>query len=129
MSKKLKKTKSPISFDEFKAWLSGVEDLQEKDWAPSKEQWIIIRDKINSIVVSSSMDKRPEVRQVPHQSYNTQDDYQQVRYASAPSITTNVPQEVVVPQPTTKHVSKLPPQFTGGATAEPPTGGGDSPFA
>lgn len=44
---KVKKTK--ISLAEFKAWLEGVEDLQEDDWSPSKVQWEKIRQKIESI--------------------------------------------------------------------------------
>lgn len=35
---------------EFRAWLSGVEELQPDDWAPSAEQWKLIRDKIGGIV-------------------------------------------------------------------------------
>lgn len=49
MSKTKKQSKKNISFEEFKAWLSGVEDLQPNGWSPTKEQWQIIRDKIDSI--------------------------------------------------------------------------------
>lgn len=44
---KVKKTK--ISLAEFKAWLEGVEDLQDDDWSPSKVQWEKIRQKIENI--------------------------------------------------------------------------------
>lgn len=44
---KVKKTK--ISLAEFKAWLEGVEDLQDDDWSPSKVQWEKIRQKIECI--------------------------------------------------------------------------------
>ncbi len=35
---------------EFRAWLSGVEELQPEDWAPTPDQWKLIRDKIGGIV-------------------------------------------------------------------------------
>lgn len=34
---------------EFRAWLSGVEELQPADWAPNAAQWKTIREKIDSI--------------------------------------------------------------------------------
>lgn len=34
---------------EFRAWLSGVEELQPDDWAPTAEQWQLIRGKIDGI--------------------------------------------------------------------------------
>jgi hypothetical protein len=39
-----------ISLAEFKAWLQGVEDMQPDNWAPSKEQWNRIREKIDLII-------------------------------------------------------------------------------
>lgn len=38
-----------IDIDTFKAWLSGVEDMQGDDWTPSAEQWKKIRSKINQL--------------------------------------------------------------------------------
>lgn len=38
---------TPITVDEFKSWLSGVEDMQEVGWSPDKVQWKKIRDKID----------------------------------------------------------------------------------
>ncbi len=35
---------------EFRAWLSGVEELQPDDWAPNATQWRLIRDKINNVI-------------------------------------------------------------------------------
>jgi hypothetical protein len=43
-----------ITVQEFKAWLSGVEDMQGEDWHPSAEQWAKIRSKIFSIKDTSS---------------------------------------------------------------------------
>jgi len=45
MAKKKKQT-----LKEFKAWLEGVEELQDDDWSPKYEQWVLIRDKINGII-------------------------------------------------------------------------------
>jgi len=36
---------------EFRAWLSGVEELQPDNWAPNADQWKLIRDKIDGITV------------------------------------------------------------------------------
>lgn len=44
------KKEEPIDISTFKAWLQGVEDMQEEGWTPSNEQWIRIRAKIESIV-------------------------------------------------------------------------------
>lgn len=35
-----------ISVSEFKSWMSGVEDMQEDDWVPNKQQWERIKSKI-----------------------------------------------------------------------------------
>jgi hypothetical protein len=34
---------------EFRAWLSGVEELQPEDWAPDATQWKTIREKMDHI--------------------------------------------------------------------------------
>ena len=44
-----KKSTKKITLSEFRAWLSGVEEMQKLDWFPSAEQWQTIRDKINLI--------------------------------------------------------------------------------
>lgn len=41
--------KTRISLKEFRAWLDGVEDLQPEEWAPTKDQWEKIRQKIDLI--------------------------------------------------------------------------------
>ena len=38
---------------EFKAWLSGVEEMQSEGWSPDLGQWKKIREKIDNIVESS----------------------------------------------------------------------------
>ena len=68
-----KKKKSGNSLEMFKAWLSGVEEMQGPDWTPSPEQWKKIRDKIENI--------EEEVQQV------------------APIVQTNIPQfPISIPQ-------------------------------
>ncbi len=37
------------SLAEFRAWLNGVEELQPEDWAPTADQWKLIRGKIDGI--------------------------------------------------------------------------------
>lgn len=44
-----KKKKGSNTLEMFKAWLSGVEEMQGPDWTPSPEQWKKIRDKIENI--------------------------------------------------------------------------------
>jgi len=39
---------------EFRAWLSGVEELQPEAWAPSADQWKLIREKIDGIIEPKS---------------------------------------------------------------------------
>lgn len=49
MSTNTNNEKKEISFAEFKSWLQGVEDMQPADWAPSREQWLKIREKLMSV--------------------------------------------------------------------------------
>lgn len=39
-----------LSLNEFRAWLSGVEEMQSDDWTPDHTQWRRIRAKIDEIV-------------------------------------------------------------------------------
>lgn len=50
-SKYSKKNQSnkKTSVREFKAWLSGVEEMQPLDWVPDASQWKVIRAKIDTI--------------------------------------------------------------------------------
>jgi hypothetical protein len=54
-----KKVKKKITLSEFKAWLEGADDFHGKDWAPTGEQWKMIREKIDSIE-----EPKPEIREV-----------------------------------------------------------------
>lgn len=124
MTKKVKKNKKNISFDEFKAWLGGVEDLQSADWHPSKEQWNIIREKIDAIIIPANdyVQKPTAPFYAPPQTVMQQP----LRY-NVPAVPEQ--QEQLIQQPTNRHVSKLPPQFTGGASAIDESSEPVSPFA
>lgn len=43
---------SKISVREFRAWLSGVEEMQPDGWSPDAGQWKKIREKINTLADS-----------------------------------------------------------------------------
>jgi len=49
-----KEQEKPITLRDFRAWLQGVEDMQEEEWTPTAEQWKRIRHKINLISVTDS---------------------------------------------------------------------------
>ena len=53
------KKNSKISLSEFRAWLSGVEEMQEDNWSPSKTQWDTIRRKMDSIVEDETVEAQP----------------------------------------------------------------------
>jgi hypothetical protein len=43
-------SEQPISINEFKSWIAGVEDMQGLNWFPTHDQWIKIRAKIDALV-------------------------------------------------------------------------------
>lgn len=45
-----KKIKKKYTLREFKAWLSGIEEIQPDDWHPDWDQWRLIRDRMDNIV-------------------------------------------------------------------------------
>ncbi len=49
MSKDQQNEEQRISVKEFQAWLSGVLEMQDDDWTPSKAQWDKILKKIMSL--------------------------------------------------------------------------------
>jgi len=48
-----------ITFDHFKAWLEGIEELQDEEWTPNASQWRKIREKISSIQIPSIVTYSP----------------------------------------------------------------------
>lgn len=49
MARKGSKRAIKISLRDFKQWLAGVEDMQPEDWTPTAEQWSRIREQIDMI--------------------------------------------------------------------------------
>ena len=45
-----KEEKQSITLEQFRAWLEGVEEMQEDGWAPDVRQWTKIRERIDRIV-------------------------------------------------------------------------------
>lgn len=43
-------SKKKLSLNEFRAWLSGVEEMQDESWTPSPTQWRTIRTKIEEVI-------------------------------------------------------------------------------
>jgi hypothetical protein len=57
-------TISSQSLTEFRAWLSGVEEMQDEDWAPNVSQWALIRKRIG--MIEDFEDKTPSIQQNIH---------------------------------------------------------------
>lgn len=49
-SKKTAKPSKQLTLGEFRAWLSGVEEMQADDWYPDPQQWKTIRAKIEEVI-------------------------------------------------------------------------------
>jgi hypothetical protein len=75
--KKVNKKSNSITVSEFKSWMSGVEDMQESGWVPSKSQWDRIKSKI-ALLSEESFDRfeqvfdaaQPPAQPVPQYQYN-----------------------------------------------------------
>lgn len=50
-----KKRKQKQTLREFRAWLQGVEELQPDNWSPDRDQWHLIRDRIDGIIVEKKV--------------------------------------------------------------------------
>lgn len=75
---------SGITLSEFKAWLSGVEEMQDDDWAPTLTQWRRIRAKFFDIKQdTAAVTQRPP-------AMRGQQPYQQPQYV--PSERPSMPQ-------------------------------------
>lgn len=63
-AKKTKRKKlEKQSLTEFRAWLSGVEEMQDPGWIPNESQWELIRQRIDLI-------EEPQPVQTNHVHYN-----------------------------------------------------------
>jgi len=86
-----RKRKQKQTLREFRAWLQGVEELQAENWAPNRDQWKLIRDKIDGITVEERV-----IEKVVNNTVQGQ----------------NIPQAAPRPVPTT--LPFIPPPPTGG---------------
>jgi hypothetical protein len=39
-----------ITIREFRMWLAGVEEMQPSNWVPDERQWVIIRNKLETVL-------------------------------------------------------------------------------
>jgi len=60
-----KKPQKSQTLAEFRAWLEGVEELQDENWSPNKSQWDLIREKINNIVIINQPVPMPNMNIAP----------------------------------------------------------------
>lgn len=62
-----KKKLKAQTLTEFKAWLTGVEEMQDEGWVPNEQQWQLIRERIDQIKVEEAKkpNTSPQTRQVP----------------------------------------------------------------
>lgn len=103
MSRKRRSSEpNALDIETFKAWLSGVEDMQGADWTPSPEQWKKIRAKIDQITV-------PEEEVVVAQ----QPIYQQPGFGAFP------PGVRAIASPATHETMQSPPAFVNGGSLPP----------
>jgi hypothetical protein len=63
------KEETGITLAEFKAWLSGVEEMQADDWAPTLVQWRRIRAKFMQIEEDQAPQRRGPIQSYPQQGY------------------------------------------------------------
>jgi hypothetical protein len=59
---KKKASKKQLSVSEFKIWLDGYCLSHDDNWAPSTEQWKMIKDKIFALVETDIKPEQPPVR-------------------------------------------------------------------
>lgn len=70
MKKHNKKLKNePMTLNEFKAWLGGLEEALGEEWVPNKDQWCRIKGKLETLIetpiiqYSNNAVQSPPVRQ------------------------------------------------------------------
>jgi len=54
-----RKTKNGTTLALFKAWLSGIEEMQGEDWVPNAEQWKRIKEKLFEIEEAPVVEATP----------------------------------------------------------------------
>ncbi len=86
-----KKSKTDVTVGEFKAWIAGIEDMNESDWHPNKIQWDKIRNKIDCLVEVVEEDIPNNFQQVPQ--YNPAWNYPQPQQTNY-SLVQDVPDDL-----------------------------------
>lgn len=95
-TKAARATKAKLTLNEFRAWLSGVEEMQSDDWTPDHTQWRRIRSKIDEIVETvprfntGGAGPSRETQQPAHREYR----------AAGPSFAQATPAVAAAPPPT-----------------------------
>lgn len=84
--------KKKLSLNEFRAWLSGVEEMQPENWTPDSGQWRIIRSKIEEVIEPTVQPTRRYVDE--RDSY---DEVPRTVRAAGPSAFQSPPSAVLAP--------------------------------
>lgn len=108
MAAKKKKALKAQTLTEFKAWLSGVEEMQEEGWVPNEQQWELIRERIDRI--KEDEPKKDQTTQHSAQPRGTHPVAQQpVDVPMIPSVPSAFDKANVREDSTLRAVRKLPP--------------------
>jgi len=59
------KKEKKITLEQFRAWLEGVEEMQEDAWAPDVRQWAKIRRRIDNIEGTTNVAQPQQVLNAP----------------------------------------------------------------
>ena len=84
-------TNDTISVNDFKAWLQGVEDMQEDGWVPSPIQWKKIRSKIDQIGATQPATNAPPAPMFPSYPPNVRGIDTAYIAPEAPTSSLNIP--------------------------------------
>ena len=83
-----KKINKKKTYEEFMAWLEGVESMQDADWVPNDSQWKTIREMLDNIKIEPQIiTKEVPVQQAPAPMY-----YPPIETLPAPAVNTPPPQ-------------------------------------
>jgi hypothetical protein len=123
------------TLSEFKAWLAGVEELQPEDWAPNKEQWALIRNKINNIAEEAVVDIDTIIETInknmaSHSGvvHNHPQHGMQPQVPQMPALPLGVPPAPPAPAGVPEGPIELSSNVDGPAPAAPSTVGGQNPI-
>lgn len=111
--KKNKKNTTKIKVRDFKMWLSGFLDFQGEEWVPNKEQWALIKSKLE-LLEDEAIRTPPENVKIhtqpvrPTRQYQPQDPSDQ-----EPVSFTDQYEDIVVDDTMPPIPSGLSPQLTG----------------